>query len=206
MAGPVSVDICSRLSAFSEKFKVPAVAGGVLSEDGTLDYEVVGVRRRGSDDKARKHDQWHIASCAKSITAVLYARLVESGDAAWDRPVASLFPDMAGRLDKGWHGRTIEELFLCRAGMQANPTASAMAAACADTRPLVDQRTGAALATMRRAPGPRGRFVYSNLSYMVIGAAIDRLAGEPFEDALQRHVLAPLGITSLGYGPPPAIC
>ena len=40
---------------------------------------------------------------------------------------------------------------------------------------------------------------------MVIGAAIDRITGVPYEEALTRHVLEPLGITSVGYGPPPIV-
>ena len=121
-------DVRAHLFEFSAKFKVPAVIGGVLSRDGTLDYDVVGLRYRGSDDAADIHDKWHIGSCAKSITAVLYARLVERGDTDWDCPVASLFPDLAHRIDGGWGNRTIQELFLCRAGMKANPGIRAMLA------------------------------------------------------------------------------
>ncbi len=198
-------DVRAQLSEFSAKLNVPAVIGGVLSRDGTLDYDVVGFRCRGSDDAAEIHDKWHIGSCAKSITAVLYARLVERGDTDWDCPVASLFPDLTHQIDEGWGNRTIEEVFLCRAGMKANPSIRAMLAGWSDTRSLVDQRTEAALIAMQKVPGVRGRFVYSNLSYMVIGAAIDRITGVPYEEALARHVLEPLGITSLGYGPPPKV-
>ena len=123
-----SADVRAHLFKFAAKFKVPAVIGGVLSRDGTLDYDVVGFRYRGSDDATDIHDKWHIGSCAKSVTAVLYARLVERGDADWDSPVASLFPDLAHRIDDEWSNRTIEELFLCRAGMKANPSMHAMLA------------------------------------------------------------------------------
>ena len=198
-------NVRAHLFEFSAKLKVPAVIGGVLSSDGTLDYDVVGFRCRGSDDAADIHDKWHIGSCTKSMTAVLYARLVERGDTDWDIPVANLFPDLRHQIDGGWGNRTIEELFLCRAGMKANPSMPAMLAGWSDTRPLVDQRTEAALSAMRKAPGVRGRFVYSNLSYIVIGAAIDRITGVPYEEALARHVLEPLGITSVGYGPPPKV-
>ena len=201
----MSASIRTHLSKFSEELKVPAVAGSILSKDGTLNYDIVGVRRRGSNDKVEKHDKWHIGSCAKSITAVLYARLVEQGVANWDSPVASLFPDLTNQIADGWQNRTIEELFLCEAGMQANPTKAAMLSGYTDTRPLIDQRTEASLVAMRKAPRPSGSFVYSNLSYMVIGAAIDRITGIPFEDALEKYVLVPLSITSLGYGPPPMI-
>ena len=62
--------------------------------------------------------------------------------------------------------------------------------------------TAAALA---RAPRRPGRFRDSNLGYVVIGAAIERIAGAPYEQALATHVLEPLGIASGGFGAPPAI-
>ncbi len=197
--------IHKQLSKFSEKLKVPAVVGGVLTRGGKLDYDVVGTRRRGVDDPADLLDQWHIGSCAKSITSVLYARLVEKGDADWASPVATLFPDLKDEINKGWANRSIEDLFLCRAGMKANPSLSALFSGWSDTRPLVDQRTEAAIAAMRKAPKKRKQFLYSNLSYIIIGAAIDRLSGVPYEKALERLVQEPLGITSLGYGPPPKV-
>lgn len=200
-----SATLRASLLAFSTKLKVPAVIGGVLYEDATLDAAVVGYRCRGCNDEALINDQWHIGSCAKSITAVLYARLVERGDTAWDVPVTSLFPDLKDQIDGGWDNKTIDDLFLCRAGMKANPSIRAMLAGFSDSRPLTEQRTDAALSAMGTAPGDRGRFVYSNLSYMVIGAAIDRITGMSYEKALEKHVLKPLGMTSLGYGPPPNV-
>jgi D-alanyl-D-alanine carboxypeptidase len=95
---------------------------------------------------------------------------------------------------------------VCRAGMRANPPLSRLLAGWADNRSLVDQRSETALFAMRNAPRRRGRFVYSNLSYIVIGAAIDRIAGISYEQALVRFVLEPLGMTSVGYGPPPSVC
>ncbi len=47
--------------------------------------------------------------------------------------------------------------------------------------------------------------MYSNLGYTVMGAAIDRLTGMPFEDALRTEIFEPLGVTSAGWGPPPEI-
>ena len=38
-----------------------------------------------------------------------------------------------------------------------------------------------------------------------MGAAIDRLSGISFENALETRLLKPLGITSAGYGPPPVV-
>lgn len=190
------------LTEFSSRYRVPAVGGGILTNDGCLDFDVVGVRRRDDAALAAGDDQWHIGSCGKSITAALYGRLVELGDAGWGVPVTELFGDLVDRIDPEWARRTIDEVFHCRAGMKANPSRSALKTAWGDMRPLPEQRSAAALSALRHPPIEPGRFVYSNLGYMVVGAAIDRLAGMSYEDTLRVHLLEPLGIESLGFGPP----
>ena len=95
---------------------------------------------------------------------------------------------------------------MCRSGMRANLPHSEMDRAWKDDRPLVNQRTDAVRFALSRPPRGRGAFRYSNLGYIVVGAAIDRLAAMSFEDALRKHLLDPLDIRSLGFGPPADIC
>jgi len=68
-----------------------------------------------------------------------------------------------------------------------------------------EQRTTAAMCALSQPPKRRGTFRYSNVGYIVAGAAIDRITKMPFEEALRTHLLQPLGITSAGVGPPPDI-
>ncbi len=137
------------------------------------------------------------------MTAALYARLVERGEAEWGAPVTTLFPDL--EIDPGWSAVTIDDVFVGESGLQPDLSRAAMEAAYDDVRPLPAQRSEATAAALARAPRRPGRFRYSNLGYVVIGAAIERIAGAPYEQALATHVLEPLGITSGGFGAPPAI-
>jgi D-alanyl-D-alanine carboxypeptidase len=77
-----------------------------------------------------------------------------------------------------------------------------MRAAWRDPTPIREQRTQVAATALARPPRRPGRFLYSNLGYIVIGAAIERITDPPFEAAVATHVLEPLGITSSGFGPP----
>ncbi len=181
---------------------MPALGAALVTRDGGLDVDVVGVRIRGGDDPVTPDDPWHIGSCCKSVTAVLYARLVERGDAEWGIPLPALFPDLADTIDPGWAAVTIDDVFVSQAGLPANLGRAEMKAACGDAAPLERQRTAATTAALARPPRRPGRFLYSNLGYIVIGAAIERITGLPFESALALHVLEPLGITSAGFGPP----
>lgn len=136
------------------------------------------------------------------MTAALFARLVEEGHTDWQATVGDLFPDLREHIHPGWCKRPIDELFYCRAGMRANPSIKSTLASWNDTRAVADQRSDMAVECMQAPPRNVGKFVYSNLSYIVIGAAIDRLTGASYESALERWLLDPLRITTLGYGPP----
>ena len=192
----------SELSAFRDRFAIPAVGAVLVTSDGAVELDLVGARVYGGEPVGA-HDAWHIGSCGKSMTAALYARLVEQGEAAWGTPVAQLFPDLD--THPGWERVTIDDLFVGEGGVPPNLDRKALAAAYADTRPPALQRTEATAAVLAGAPRRPGRFRYSNLGYIVIGAAIERIAGAPYEQALRAHVLEPLGISSAGFGAPPAI-
>ncbi len=194
--------IRATLEAFRDEHDIPALGAGIVTRDGGLAVDVVGERVRGGADPIRPDDRWHIGSCGKSMTAALYARLVERGDAAWGASLADLFPDLAGTIDPAWAGITIDDLFVCQSGLPANMARSQMLAGLTDTRPLHEQRSEVVAGALARPPRKPGRFLYSNLGYLVAGGAIERITGGGFEEALRAHVLDPLGIVSAGFGPP----
>lgn len=198
---PISGEL---LEDFVRVCRVPAVGAALVQADGSVDAEVAGTRRRGFDEPVRASDRWHIGSCAKTFTAVLWARLVEAGDAEWDMPIPAAFADLDD-LHPGWAGVTVDDALQCRAGFAPNIGLTQMQPAWLDARPLAWQRTDAARRALREPPRRPGRYAYSNLSYIVVGAAIDRLAGAAYERALADRVLEPLGIGSAGFGPPPEI-
>jgi CubicO group peptidase (beta-lactamase class C family) len=51
-----------------------------------------------------------------------------------------------------------------------------------------------------RAPGTA--IEYSNAGFVLAGAMLERIAGAPWEELVEREVFAPLGIASGGFGPP----
>ena len=201
----LSAKLPEALQRFAQTLGVPAVGGALIDANGSSSFEVEGHCKRGEDIAASLDQQWHIGSCTKSITAALFARLVEDGRTDWQASLGTLLPDLRGDIHPAWHDRPIDELFYCRAGMQANPSIKSMLASWSDTRTLQDQRSDVAVRYMQAPPKRVGTFVYSNLSYIVIGAAIDRLVGSSYEQALREWLLEPLGITSLNSGPPPDI-
>ncbi len=193
------------LAEFRQRNGVPAVGALIVDADGEAISHVVGVRRRRSSDEVLPSDKWHIGSCTKSLTAALWARLFELGYAEWGTPLPEIFADLRVG-DARWAGVTIRQVLQCRAGLPPNLRRGHFKASWEDTRPLPEQRSDVVERSLQRRPVGFHKFKYSNLSYIVAGAAIDRVAQTSFEDALQRYVLQPLGIASAGFGAPEAIC
>lgn len=182
---------------------VPALGYAVVTPDGLAALEVAGLRVRGGEAVVSPADKWHLGSNTKAMTAALYARLVEAGRARWGATLTELFPDLT--LDAGWTGVTVEDLMRHRAGLtDAGLIDGAwLNGSRADPRPLPEQRTDFAAKALGAPPkGARGAFAYANANYIVAGAAIERLVGGAWEDAMQAEVFGPLGMASAGFGAP----
>lgn len=182
----------------------PAMAAGIIT-DGALSWSGVrGVRRSGESDLASLEDRWHLGSNTKAMTAAVFARLVEQGRARWAMPLAEAFPDLT--IDTGWDGATLDDLMHHRAGLldQGVMGREWLIAARGDTRSLPEQRMALATTALGAPPaGPRGAFAYGNADYILLGAAIERITGGSWEDAMRAELYAPLNLTSAGFGPPP---
>lgn len=199
----LSIDaLRERIETARAKSRIPALGAAlVTADDRELPIWVTGERIRGRDDPASVRDRWHIGSCAKAMTGALYARLVERGDASWGATLPELFPDLHG-MDPAWDGTRIDQVLTHRAGLPANLDRSEMEARFRDAQPIVDQRTAATARALSQPPRKPGSFRYSNLGYIVAGAAMERILGRSWEEAVVDEVLAPLGITSVGFGAP----
>ena len=186
----------------------PVALGGTVWRGGTKLWDgVVGQRRQGAPDPASRADLWHLGSNTKAMTAALWARLVEQGRVRWDMPLAEAFK--AGFADlslhEGWHDRTVEDFLRHRAGLLDEDWLTPMwlMTGHADTAPLVQQRR-ALVAKMMTAPpeGAHGAFAYGNANYILVGALMEGLTGQAWEDLMRVEVFAPLGITTGGFGAP----
>lgn len=185
------------------------------SQAGVTHIAVSGERVRGSGDLVHPDDAWHIGSNTKMLTALLYARLVESGHARWGATLPELFPALAAEMNPGWNDVTIEDLLSHRSGAAANPSITWMISSRSSRQPLGAQRANLARTVLKAPPaGERGQFVYSNLGYILAGAAIERLSadtpalgGQTYEQLMQTIVIGEASdgaAPGFGFGPPEA--
>jgi len=206
LAVPTQAELQQKVEDARKGAGLVALGAVVANADGEiLGLAVAGERRKGNRDAVQPEDSWHLGSNTKMLTALLYGRMVEAGEAEWGATLPELFPDLADRMDPAWAGVTIEHLLSHRSGLAPNPGPLWLLTARGSKADMKTQRTRLAEGFLSKPPGgTTGEYVYSNLGYMIAGAALDRIAtrlGEEDYEALFLSRLVPAG-EGWGFGPP----
>jgi CubicO group peptidase (beta-lactamase class C family) len=135
-----------------------------------------------------------LASVTKSFVAVTAARLAARGDLSLDATLGTLLPELAPTPTGD---ASLVLLLAHRAGLAAHrPLFAPLVAG----RPLVRERALEEAARARRAeagglPPPEGfEPLYSDLGYVLAGAALERATGLALDALVEREVARPLGL------------
>jgi CubicO group peptidase (beta-lactamase class C family) len=153
----------------------------------------IGNAEWGKHEVDAERTIYDIASLTKVVaTTSAVMLLVEDGKLALDVPVKRYLPEFSG----GARDRvTIRHLLTHTSGLPAGAGAPGTPAQA--LRALI--RT-----PLENAPGEK--MVYSDVGFVVLYAAAQRVAGEPVDELLQRRVFKPLGMISTGYLPGGEAC
>lgn len=180
---------------------VPAIGATVFTSTEVLDAAVAGVRRAGDNTPVALDDRFHLGSDTKAMTAALIGRLVEQGVLGFDMTIADAFPDLA--VDPGYEAVTIRHLLSHTAGIDDEQVFGADIGIDESSDQIPLQRARAAEWLVGRAPQlEAGTYQYSNVGFVVAGAAAEAATGIAWEDLMVAEVFQPLGMTSCGFGAP----
>lgn len=92
---PETSELDHYVSTALQRFAVPGAAVALL-RDGEVVYEgVFGVRDRESQAPVARDTLFMLGSLNKSMTSMMMASLVDTGELSWDRPVLELLPSFA---------------------------------------------------------------------------------------------------------------
>jgi len=164
-----------------------------LLEAGCEEWSCVGwadVERRRQMDA---HTVFRICSMTKSFVGALAAVLADRGDIALDEPVSRHFPEFTGEKA----GITLRQCLSMSAGFEEmSPTML--------ERGVNSQEHDEVLREMAVLPleAPPGiRFRYSNPSFEIAAAVMEKVTGDSLEDLLDETFFRPLGMTETTFHP-----
>jgi CubicO group peptidase (beta-lactamase class C family) len=126
-----------------------------------------------------------------SVAMILYQR----GLLDLEMPVVSVVPEFGGQ-DERRREVTLRMLLAHSSGLPAYEKLFRRA-------PTKDQLLGAAFA-MPLAAAPGTQATYSDIGFIILGVALERIADEPLDHFCQREVFGPLGMAHSAFNPPAA--
>ncbi|MBI4169421.1 MAG: serine hydrolase [Acidobacteria bacterium] len=139
---------------------------------------------------------WDLASLSKPLAGALIAALLRAeGALRLEDPLARHLP--AWRVEDEREGITLLDLLTHRSGLPAwHPLY--LHAAGGDRKGRIAWLRGAAPAS-----GPGKTVVYSDLGYILLGFALERIGGAPLDRLFDDRVARPLRLADLSYRPGP---
>ncbi len=197
------------LERLRSKHNLPGLAAAVIIGDKVLARGVTGVRRLEAPDRIELDDRFHIASCTKSMTAMLAAVAVHKGRLEWATSLAEALPALAAKVRPEYRSATLERLLAHEARFPAYTQPSQQRVK--EMKELQGTPTEQRLAFLADVLGKEepedpdngsGNDAYSNVGYAAAGAMIEHAAGASWEDLLRRELARPLGMKNVGFGYP----
>jgi len=149
----------------------------------------------GRTDAVEIATLFDLASVTKAVaTTAAAAILYERGQLELEAPITGVIPEFAGKADPRREEVTFRMLLAHSSGLPAYEKLFLKA----QTR---DELLAAAFQTQLTA-GPATRAEYSDIGFIILGIALDRLAGESLDTFCQREIFGPLGMTNTTFNPP----
>ncbi len=193
-------DLSPTLRAVAEKYKLPGVVGAIIHGDQIVALGSTGVRKIGDPTPFLPADIVHLGSDTKAMTAMLIGQLVDRKQLTLDTTMRELFPDLAAKMNSEMATNTVRNLLDHDAGFPHDLDWDALTAT---HLPLPAQRRLAVEKALSVPPTtPIGKYVYSNVGYVLLGAIIEAKTGLSWEEVMQKELFGPLHMTSAGFGAP----
>lgn len=192
----------SHLNKFKAEVDFPALSGLVVSLDKTV-LAVNGVRRAEGDEPVTVNDKWHLGSITKSMTGSLVALLTKKGVLSWKTKVSDVFPDFEVHPD--YVDLPITRFLTLTGGINDAVVFSDSTAMSEIFNPKNSIQTNRFLLSKyileKGFTGNSSKLVYSNVSFVLVGAVLEKLTGKSWESLIETELFSLLGMDTCGFGP-----
>lgn len=173
-------EIDAYLEELAEEERIPGLAVRILDGEETVHEHLTGVD--GEGEPVTASTPFLVGSLAKTVTATLILQLVESGDLSLDDRAADYVPAV-GDADP-----TLRELLTHTSGYSTLDGLRVADQHDRDEGPLRD-----AVDDLEKTGEP-GTYAYSAANYLVLGAVIEDVTGEPYGSYAESRLMDPLGM------------
>jgi D-alanyl-D-alanine-carboxypeptidase/D-alanyl-D-alanine-endopeptidase len=194
---PADPELVTLLQQRIDQGRAVGIVVGLIELDGSSRTVVVGSAGAGARPLA-EGTLFEIGSVTKVFTGTLLADMARRGEVSLSDPVARYLPEQVRVPSRAGREITLADLATHRSALPRLPTNMAPADG---TNPYADYSVDQMYAFLSTYELPRdigSQFEYSNLGVGLLGHALARAAGLPYETLLRQRILDPLGMHGTG--------
>ncbi len=180
------IDACVETDMASHD--TPGAAVAVILDGGTVFEGGFGEKLRGSGDPVDAETVFRIGSISKQMTAALAMRLVERGLLDLHEPITRVLPELEFTRPGQAEAVRIEHLLTHTSGIPDFYRVANL------FTPMTLEEWLPRMDGLEPYVAPGAFWNYSNPNYSLLGLIIERLAGSPYPEVMQREVWTPAGM------------
>ncbi|MFP4502964.1 MAG: serine hydrolase [Candidatus Hydrogenedentota bacterium] len=188
----MAAELRKALHEAVRRANAPGAVAYVGDREHTYLHAAAGARQRVPHTlPAERGTIYDLASLTKVLaTTTAFMMLVEAGEVALDQPAGTVVPHSS------FNRFTFRHLITHTAGL------SPMKPWYRDAASLTDMLNRAANLALAWRPGTRRQ--YSDIGFMILGRAIELIAGDTLDAFCRKRIWQPLGMTRTDFRPPAA--
>ncbi len=171
-----------------KEFDVPGASIGLVVDGKPVLVRGYGLRDMEQNLPVTADTVFSLASGTKGFTCHLLDRLVEEGKLAWDDPVFKHIPEFRVADPLLTSQVTVRDLAAHRTGL---PRHDVLWYCILD---LPRSEVIKLMSHFEPVHGLREKFLYTNFTYAIAGAVIERVTGKTWEEELFSRIFQPLGM------------
>jgi len=187
----------------AQHFEIPGVAIAITNQDSIIDYVVYGSANSRTNKPLIQESCFDINSISKSFSTLIIMQLVEEGLITIDQDLVSIFPELKGSLHEDYKDVTVKDFIKHQSGLSRNGRHISASLRPSFEGTLTEKREKFTLWILQQETDTnKGEFSYSNAGYVVVGAIIERITRNSYENEITERIFKPLGLKSAGFGWP----
>lgn len=202
---PVIERVDAMVAAELAKDNQGSATVGVIAGRDLVWAKSVGYADMEKKTPATTDSVYRIGSITKQFTALMLLQLVEEGKVRFSDSVEKYLPEInrvQGR--QAWYPPiTLIQLATMTSGLDREP--ADLATYLKGPVSAWEKVMLSALPQVRFAYEPDTRYLYSNVGYAILGAALGRAAGKPYVDYVRERIFLPLQMPNTAFEPNPVI-
>lgn len=180
--------IDTYLEKARQDWRAPGLAFAIVRDGETIYSKGFGVANIDTNKKVDADTMFGVASTTKAFTAAGIAMLVDEKKLDWDAPVRNYLPSFQMGTGDAYASCNLRDLMSHRTGLARHELL------WYNNKSLTREKLLSILPYLATFAPIRAQYEYNNLTVMLAGHALEKVAGVNWEEFTQKRIFDPLGM------------